>query len=122
MKTAAAMVIGAGINRHTIAFNLLRRGMKNVVLVEKSLIASVGTGESAAMSDGTTCATDWSNFSYARLGAFSLYERPARPMLSVVSRQIAVGFQIIHKTLGRRIETKRAIQARGGIAQMTQRR
>ncbi|MCH2211777.1 MAG: FAD-binding oxidoreductase [Fuerstiella sp.] len=49
MKTADAIVIGAGINGSTTAFNLLRRGMKDVVLVEKSLIASGGTGDSAAI-------------------------------------------------------------------------
>ena len=49
MKTADAIVIGAGINGSTTAYHLRQRGVKNVVLIEKSLIASGGTGDSAAI-------------------------------------------------------------------------
>ena len=48
MATADAVVIGAGINGAATAYNLVRRGVK-VVLVEKQLIASGGTGRSAAI-------------------------------------------------------------------------
>ena len=47
--TADAVVIGAGINGATTAFNLVKSGLKNVILVEKQLIASGGTGRSAAI-------------------------------------------------------------------------
>ncbi len=49
MQTADAVVIGAGINGASTAYNLVARGLKNVVLVEKQLIASGGTGRSAAI-------------------------------------------------------------------------
>jgi sarcosine oxidase subunit beta len=49
MQTADAVVIGAGINGASTAFNLIRRGLKKVVLVEKHLLASGGTGRSAAI-------------------------------------------------------------------------
>ena len=49
MQTADAVVIGAGINGATTAYNLVKRGLKNVVLIEKQLIASGGTGRSAAI-------------------------------------------------------------------------
>ena len=48
-KTAGAVVIGAGINGAATAFNLARRGVENVLLLEKQLIASGGTGRSAAI-------------------------------------------------------------------------
>lgn len=49
MSTADAVIIGAGINGASTAYNLVKRGMKKVVLVEKYLIASGGTGRSAAI-------------------------------------------------------------------------
>ena len=50
MQTADAVVIGAGINGAATAYNLIKRaGIKNVVLLEKQLIASGGTGRSAAI-------------------------------------------------------------------------
>jgi glycine/D-amino acid oxidase-like deaminating enzyme len=49
MQTADAVVIGAGINGAATAYNLVKRGLKNVVLLEKQLIASGGTGRSAAI-------------------------------------------------------------------------
>src|SRR5713101_4255932 len=48
METADAVVIGAGINGASTAYNLVRRGLKKVILLEKYLIASGGTGKSAA--------------------------------------------------------------------------
>lgn len=48
-KSADAVVIGAGINGASIAFNLLKQGLKKVVILEKYLIASGGTGKSAAI-------------------------------------------------------------------------
>lgn len=47
--TADAVVIGAGINGASTAYNLIKNGLKNVVLLEKHLIASGGTGRSAAI-------------------------------------------------------------------------
>jgi len=49
MKTADAVVIGAGVNGASTAYNLIKKGLKKVVLIEKYLIASGGTGRSAAI-------------------------------------------------------------------------
>ena len=49
MQTADAVVIGAGINGAATAYNLVKGGLKKVVLIEKQLIASGGTGRSAAI-------------------------------------------------------------------------
>ncbi len=49
MQSADAVVIGAGINGAATAYNLVKRGLKNVILIEKQLIASGGTGRSAAI-------------------------------------------------------------------------
>ena len=48
MQTADAVIIGAGVNGASIAYNLVKRGMKKVILLEKYLLASGGTGRSAA--------------------------------------------------------------------------
>lgn len=48
-KTADAVVVGGGINGASIAFNLLKRGLRKVVILEKYLLASGGTGKSAAV-------------------------------------------------------------------------
>ena len=47
-QTADAVVIGAGINGASTAYNLVKRGLK-VTLIEKYVIASGGTGRSAAI-------------------------------------------------------------------------
>jgi sarcosine oxidase, subunit beta len=44
-----AVVIGAGINGASIGYNLAKRGYKNIAIVERSTIASGGTGKSAAI-------------------------------------------------------------------------
>ena len=49
MQTADAVVIGAGINGAATAYNLVRRGMKRVVLLDRHVIAAGGTGKSAAI-------------------------------------------------------------------------
>jgi sarcosine oxidase subunit beta len=49
MSTADAVVIGSGVNGAAVAYNLVKRGLKRVVLLEKYLIASGGTGRSAAI-------------------------------------------------------------------------
>ncbi len=49
MQTADAVVIGAGINGAATAYHLVKRGLRNVVLLEKYVIASGGTGRSAAV-------------------------------------------------------------------------
>jgi glycine/D-amino acid oxidase-like deaminating enzyme len=49
MKTADVIIIGAGVNGAATAYNLVKRGVKKVVLLEKYLIASGGTGRSAAL-------------------------------------------------------------------------
>jgi sarcosine oxidase subunit beta len=48
-RTADVVVIGAGINGASIAYNLARKGCRHVVVVEKYLVASGGTGKSAAI-------------------------------------------------------------------------
>lgn len=47
--TVDAVVIGAGINGASIAFNLAKRGFKSIAVVERFTIASGGTGKSAAI-------------------------------------------------------------------------
>src|SRR5690349_11292884 len=47
--TADVVVIGGGVNGSSIAFHLARRGVKNVVLVEKGYIASGPTGRSSGI-------------------------------------------------------------------------
>src|SRR5262245_27079177 len=49
MRTADAVVIGAGVNGARTAYNLVKRGLKRVILLEKYLLASGGTGRSAAI-------------------------------------------------------------------------
>ncbi len=49
MQSVDAVVIGAGINGASTAYNLAKRGYKNVALVERFTIASGGTGKSAAI-------------------------------------------------------------------------
>lgn len=48
-KTADAVVIGAGINGAATAYNLVRCGLPRVMLLDRHLIASGGTGRSAAI-------------------------------------------------------------------------
>ena len=49
VRTADAVVIGAGVNGASTAYNLVKAGLRKVVLLEKGLIASGGTGRSAAI-------------------------------------------------------------------------
>lgn len=49
VRTADAVVIGAGVNGASTAYNLVKAGLRTVVLLEKGLIASGGTGRSAAI-------------------------------------------------------------------------
>ncbi|WP_347489976.1 FAD-binding oxidoreductase [Desulfoscipio sp. XC116] len=47
-KSANVVVIGGGIHGCSIAYNLAKKGFKDVVLLEKNHLASCGTGRSAA--------------------------------------------------------------------------
>jgi sarcosine oxidase subunit beta len=47
--TVDVVVVGAGINGASIAYNLAKRGYKNIAIVERFTIASGGTGKSAAI-------------------------------------------------------------------------
>jgi sarcosine oxidase, subunit beta len=49
MVNVDVVVIGAGINGAAIAFNLAKRGCRNIAIVERFTIASGGTGKSAAI-------------------------------------------------------------------------
>lgn len=49
MKTYDAVVIGAGINGAATAYNLVHRGLKRVLLIDRHLIASGGTGKTAGI-------------------------------------------------------------------------
>ena len=42
--TADAVIVGAGINGLTTAYELARLGMKNIVVLEKNYIGSGSTG------------------------------------------------------------------------------
>ena len=48
-KTAEVVIVGGGINGCSIAYHLARRGIRNVVLVEKGHIASGPTGRSSGV-------------------------------------------------------------------------
>lgn len=48
-KSVDAVVIGAGVNGASTAYNLVKRGLKKVIILEKYLMASGGTGRSAAI-------------------------------------------------------------------------
>ncbi|MDA2937647.1 FAD-binding oxidoreductase [Acidobacteria bacterium AH-259-A15] len=48
-KTAEVVVIGAGINGCSIAYNLAKDGVRNVLLVEKGYVASGPTGRSSGI-------------------------------------------------------------------------
>jgi glycine/D-amino acid oxidase-like deaminating enzyme len=47
-ETAEVVIIGGGVTGASIAFHLARRGVRDVVLVEKSFLASGPTGRSSA--------------------------------------------------------------------------
>ena len=48
-KTADAVVVGAGVNGASTAYNLVKRGLKKVTIVGKYLMDSGGIGRSAAI-------------------------------------------------------------------------
>src|SRR5581483_11514317 len=48
-ETADAVVIGGGINGTNIAFHLARRGVKKVILLEKTAIAAGASGKSGGL-------------------------------------------------------------------------
>lgn len=47
-QTADVVIIGGGVTGCSIAYHLVRRGISNVVVVEKSFLASGATGKSSA--------------------------------------------------------------------------
>ena len=49
METADAVVIGAGINGTNIAFHLARRGLKKVILLEKTAVAAGASGKTGGL-------------------------------------------------------------------------
>lgn len=48
IKTADVVIIGGGISGVAIAYNLLKKGVKNVVVIEKNYLASAATGRCGA--------------------------------------------------------------------------
>lgn len=48
VRTADVVIIGGGVTGCSIAYHLTRRGVRNVVLLEKSFLASGATGKSSA--------------------------------------------------------------------------
>lgn len=48
IKTADVVIIGGGISGCSIAYNLAKKGMKNVVVIEKNYLASGSTGRCGA--------------------------------------------------------------------------
>src|SRR5438128_10450202 len=47
-ETADVVIIGGGVTGCSIAYHLVQRGVRNVVLVEKNFLASGATGKSSA--------------------------------------------------------------------------
>ena len=47
-QTADVVIVGGGVIGCSIAYHLVRRGVGNVLLVEKSFLASGATGKSSA--------------------------------------------------------------------------
>src|ERR1700675_799592 len=47
-QTADVVIIGGGVTGCSIAYHLVRRGIRNVVIVEKNFLASGATGKSSA--------------------------------------------------------------------------
>ncbi|MCL4425677.1 MAG: FAD-binding oxidoreductase [Firmicutes bacterium] len=47
-RTAEVVIIGGGVNGCSLAYHLAKKGVRNVVLLEKGYLASGGTGRSAA--------------------------------------------------------------------------
>lgn len=47
-KTAEAVIIGGGVNGCSLAYHLAKKGLRDIVLLEKDYLASGGTGRSAA--------------------------------------------------------------------------
>ena len=47
-RTAAVVIIGGGVTGASTAFHLTRRGIRDVIVVDKGAIASGGTGKSSA--------------------------------------------------------------------------
>ena len=48
MKTADVVIVGGGVTGCSIAYHLTRRGLRNVVVLEKRFLASGATGKSSA--------------------------------------------------------------------------
>lgn len=44
IKTADVVIIGGGISGCSIAYNLAKKGVKNIVVLEKKFLASGSTG------------------------------------------------------------------------------
>jgi sarcosine oxidase subunit beta len=47
-QTADVVIIGAGVTGASIAFNLAKRGITDVAVLEKNFVASGATGKSSA--------------------------------------------------------------------------
>ena len=47
-KTADVVIIGGGISGCAIAYNLAKKGVKNIVVIEKDYLASGATGRCGA--------------------------------------------------------------------------
>src|SRR5262245_32244416 len=49
MRTADAVIVGGGVTGVSIAFHLMRRGLRRVVLLERQFLGSGGTGRSVGI-------------------------------------------------------------------------
>ncbi len=91
-ETADAVVIGGGIHGTNIAFHLARRGVKKVVLLEKTAIASAASGKTGGLIGshfgteikvrlGVKALETWLNFSEVYGTKASPYDRCGRVWL-----------------------------------------
>ena len=141
VRTAAVVIIGGGVTGASTAFHLTRRGITDVIVVDKGALASGGTGKSSACvrqhySTAETCRmirysldffqrfaehTDGASCGFRHTGyLLGVDERMRPPMEASVALQRSVGIdtRLVSPTDMREIEPRlrRPGRARGGRA------
>ena len=60
-STANAVIIGGGVMGCSILYNLAKQGLRNLVLVERDVIGSGGTGHANGFGKGSFTSQVWYN-------------------------------------------------------------